>query len=41
MKKSNIMKLLKKYGKNHCDVPPDKNMARTIVMHLQVKIWQE
>ena len=31
----------KKYGKNYCDAPSSKNMARTTVMQLQVKIWQE
>ena len=41
MRKSNIMQLLKKYGKNYYDAPSSKNMARTIVMRLQAKIWQE
>ena len=35
------MQLLEKYGKNCCDAPSSKNMARAIVMHLQAKIWQE
>ena len=35
------MQLLEKYGKNYCDAPLSKNIARTIVMRLQVKIWQE
>ena len=41
MRKSNITQLLEKYGKNYDVAPSSKNMARTIVMHLQVKIWQE
>ena len=37
MRKSNIMQLLEKYGKNYYNAPASKNMARTIVMHLQAK----
>ena len=35
------MQLLEKYGKNYYDAPASKNMARTIVMQLQLKICQE
>ena len=41
MRKSNIMQLLEKHGKNYYNAPSSKNMTRAIVMHLQAKIWQE
>ena len=41
MRKSNIMQLLEKYGKDYYDAPSSKNMARAIVVRLQAKIWQD